>query len=370
MIDERVQNGSISQTFVPQQVLDCLRILPSKSYGDTSVSDNANAIIGDVIQFYNSSSNTEQHKILQDLQKRVEELCQRQDDRDARFLHLSELMMRSMAAKGSNDGKQQIDLLAVIANLQVERQPEDVLQECEAIAMARQFLPDQCVDATSYLADLEIWACSNTSALLLVQAESMAEDATKDSAIAITQYLREAALPVAWHFSDPQALSAGVSLGLATVLQSLIIQLIRLSPEPPRCEITCKAANEEGQSISEAQLIDLFRTMASKLPRCILIVEAPSQNEADPSSNQCAQRLANIFTDTAQQAHQEGRAFKILMIHQNPITLAERADADFNPTRATFVLATPTPLARARLQAIRMQNGLLSILEKIVLVAD
>lgn len=366
VIDERVRNDPTSSTLIHQQVLDCLRILPSKSYGDTSLSENSNAILGDVYQFYNSDSNSEQHKILQNLQKRVEELCQRQNDRDAQIIHLSELLKKSKEATSSNDGEHRMDVSTLIANLKVERNPEEVLQECETIAIARQFLPDLCIDTTSYLPYLEDWACSSTSKLLLVQAEPMAEDAAKDSAVNIARYLTDAALPVAWYFATPQAPADCV--GWSIILQTLTVQLISKIPDLGLSQYQGKAMNENHPMVPEDNLLNFFHYTVTKLPRCFIIVEVPLDT-ADASHKACAQQLADIFTDMVQQALLEGRTLKILMVHQDTTITYSPPLGNLKPIQSTSIPATQMPLARARLQAVRMQNDLTSILERAVLIA-
>lgn len=367
IIEERIQHEPTSHTFIHQQVLDCLRVLPSKCYGNTALSDNSNAILGDVYQFYNSSSNGEQHLILQNLQKRVEELCQRQDDRDAQILQLSELLKKSKTTVPDDEDEQGRDYAPLITRIKSHCRPEVLLEECEALAIARQFLPDQCIETAYYFSELNVWASTKGSAFLTVRAESLAEDATKDSAVAITRYLKEAPLPIAWYFSDPH--HPDYSVNFNVVLQSLICQLVGLCPEPIATETTSKPPTELGNRTPKENLIKCFHFALSKLPRCFLIVEALSAGQPDMTGESCAQQLFDLFLSVVREAHRQDRALKILLVRDNAIEKDMQPGIDPVTIQESVVFATPMPLARARIQAVQNSNDLASILERAVLTA-
>lgn len=106
----------------------------------------------------------------------------------------------------------------------------------------------------------------------------------------------------------------------------------------------------------------------AKLPRCFLVIATPLQDTLTVPGKRCAQQLTDIFTDAICKAHVERRALKILTVHVEPIQTSIPTAADPVPVRTSFIAATPKPLARARLQAINMQNELASILESAVLI--
>lgn len=369
LIDDPNRNEIAFHPVINQQILDYLRALPTKSYDGAALSDNSSAILGDVYQFFSSDSNKERDEILQ---KRIDELHQRQDARDVQIVHLLELLSKSKTLTTNNDDENKSNVNALINNLRVDRCPRAILRECEAIAIARQFLPDQCIDTNSFLIDLESWARSRTSGLFLIQANPLTEDATKDVAVKITRHLAEAALPVVWWFSDPQTASTNDFCSLPTVLHSLALQLMDLNSGCPTSSYVIRAlANEQQQQhppIQEEDLIDLFRKIVTKTFRVILIIETFSKNDAILRRKGYAKTLVDIFDNLVQEAHCQGRALKILMVHQDPSIGADQQPNGISTnTRHTYIHATPMPLARARVQTMRFQNDLLSVLQNVVL---
>lgn len=196
--------------FAPSGTIQIPTGLPPKEYGPTNLSDQAQAVLGDVYNFYDHDQ-ASQRLILQEFKEQMETFCQRQDKRDENMqralLLLTEFNqgLRSKPNKseqGSNlepfTQKLSVQqLLTIITPKDREQSAEQTLELCLSIAQRRQSQLT-FVKPSAYMPAINQWLSSRGSMLLHIISKSPAEDHMTDTVVQLTKLLRDSENPTIW----------------------------------------------------------------------------------------------------------------------------------------------------------------------------
>lgn len=339
-----------------KNILQTTAVLPSKEYGTTNLSDQAQAVLGDVYHFYGRDQ-AEQRLILQEFREQMESFCQRQVIRDENFqraLCLITEINHGLCGKGSTSessrnalsGQQ---LLSIISKLSKrERSAEQTLELCQSIAQRRQSQLT-FVKPSAYMSAINQWLTASGSMLLHLTSTSPAEDHMTDIVVQLTAILRDSGNPTMWSLPVDSEQS-----DIQNILYDILPQLLEFQPN-----FTMRTNPAINLAMLEEPLgidvwIDLLCAALASTPKAFIILNLP---RSSPRTHQdIRSRVINALAALVDSTDTGSNVLKVLVHTSNTTATCMQSMKASEKSMDCAIDAIPTNINLAKRSSARARS--------------
>lgn len=222
----------------------------------------------------------------------------------------------------------------------------DHLNQCRVVTKKPQAWLCAGHESRIVLNNVQRWASSRESALLVVQGPKTAESKLKDLAVSMIDYCVAAKTRAIWSLSPRKQ---PPTLHSTHVWKSLILQTLQHNND---------GLQKNGFDLTVAQMKahheanewrSLFSQIITTIPRCVIVIEAKDLFAGADYSPEWVSSFVSVFQDTVDEATRQGRVLKVLVASYCSDRRAVTT-TDSGTRRLTAFVTPPHPLTKKKLK--------------------
>ncbi|KAH7370953.1 hypothetical protein BKA65DRAFT_446146 [Rhexocercosporidium sp. MPI-PUGE-AT-0058] len=265
------------------------------------------------------------HGNLQGMQKKLHQMQLQLDEKELRMAsHIGQVLQVAIANKTINEAVQldvtdmkpriyDLQFSNILKMLSPEVSPENILRKHTSLCRRNHQISTGYLRTGADIAkSLNLWVSTTGSSLFILRSGPRASSITRDHAVDIIKYLRNAQYKVFWILSPPSPCNSEPSV--ASILQSLVYQVIRHEPNillrfPENLSTLQFLSNR-----SESEWLDLLCLLVSRLDKCFLIVETENLYQASRQMPEWTQEFLQVFQRLINRVETAGSLVKVLVV--------------------------------------------------------
>jgi hypothetical protein len=265
------------------------------------------------------------HGNLQGLQNKLLQMQVSLDEKEVRIAsHIDQVLQVAIANKTINEAVQldvtdmkpriyELQFGDILNTLSSEVSPEDILRKHISLARRRHQMSSGYLRTSANIAKgLDLWVSTAGSSLFILRSGPRASSITRDHAVDIINYLRNAQYKVFWILSPPSPCDLEPSI--ASILKSLVYQVILHEPNillrfPENLSTLQFLSNR-----SESEWLDLLCLLVSRLEKCFLVVETEDLYQASRQMLEWTPEFLQVFKRLIERVEGSGSLVKVLVV--------------------------------------------------------